>query len=1300
MLHTNDDYLMEVGLGALAQFMIHGLALVPIGKSAPCNTMLWDGLMSLQVVRKHKDPYIAVTEILQNADVYGDVKALLMSLLNTAIASLPTPAVRFFYRAKFGETLDLEAISPFETTDEQDLKEQVHLWWAEMTVDHMTVEAETQPASIARNITQSGPYCDDETPETVVTSGIKCESIVYYKEPGEGDSSKLQIDPKLVMYEMAPSRVLSESQEDHIYEEAANSASILPENYATWNIADKNNNTSNSNRDQAVSSYPNPPSVSQPQRQQNVVGYKADKTSVPLSQSRASFSYAGLGLSIHKQLPPLSASNYGDTGNKPSLMASQLLSLLSSTEAAQIDSAMRPLTRSIFDDDEKVEDTSSNTDTWSAYIQRDASARTLQNAELTNSLRASSLDTPHTTHDLAGAVKRGKLGLISTKHDQKTRMPRRSEQPIWVTLDEDKMFLYTDPQRATIPLKIELHTVTRLAETKHQFAQNSNDGFGFQFQYDEDTENDSGARKMAPRFFPTQSSLKLAYNKSEVIFLTCTTAKERDWWMKAILMHKAIGREWNSEFQDTIDEYREALRLGQEDSREDEGHVSLHSKFAILVQEFTATAEVLAQVIIDERFVAPHLRTIAQASMGGIAGGEKYVSHNILFKFSRDHLGLYGNDEFAMKATSHEAKGLTAYMNYSLQTKFPYTLHFPLFSVIDYKGYRMSACCLLPVTGESLVYGSADGGKTIHEKYQEMNALMKKAARELNIKPHWVVSKDQSAPHRCLLAAPGDIEGHRSRTDRRFYVLDTARVFPPQAPTRQRGYLYQLLRPEFVKHHAVPLCSDAFCKWGQDPQDESVIKNHNNEISQATELLTTKIIPAFLHNLNIVMATSINRISRRTGKRKSTQTMNGIAESYRMLVIDMHRWGINVRLMGRIRTLTDNPILKRWLLTEMVARVLKNELRNLLRAQRQEHETADVIICRFLHHMLTDPSGTFWGDDSQQHLYSFSIKERLKTRFPGALPSRKSKPHFNLKRALSMTAVYLRINKLLGIKFSTEIEMKLWAAEQRFFGLQYPDGRVKKPIDLSFDDLTNALLRISPNVTQLPLASFISAESIMLYLGKNLITTLWQKETMLLQAKELYLSALEMKPDDVAILSRLAQVFVELAAIYIAQYNEVEEKVQMFSNETPPSACSTFNPEEQGIGSYVLALKYNEVPVFIAQNLVMITKFMNVESHRLIRLAGIQYEEALRLDPVDWKNHLAYAEYLYKSGNAQLADAHYKQAESINPKEPRIREKYKAFQSVLKQKAPTTASEAAGVPGSPTGTDLKGKTRHRHNKPK
>ena len=131
----------------------------------------------------------------------------------------------------------------------------------------------------------------------------------------------------------------------------------------------------------------------------------------------------------------------------------------------------------------------------------------------------------------------------------------------------------------------------------------------------------------------------------------------------------------------------------------------------------------------------------------------------------------------------------------------------------------MSATSILPVGPNTIVYGSADGSKTVHNKYKDMNALMKKAGRALNLKPHWVTPLLPGGP-KVLICGPGDIgtfphpRNHRHRppltqhrlracavvraeghlgTDGRFYVLDTARVFPPTyIPHRQLELLVKI----------------------------------------------------------------------------------------------------------------------------------------------------------------------------------------------------------------------------------------------------------------------------------------------------------------------------------------------------------------------------------------------------------------------------------------------------------------------------------------------------------------------------
>lgn len=89
-------------------------------------------------------------------------------------------------------------------------------------------------------------------------------------------------------------------------------------------------------------------------------------------------------------------------------------------------------------------------------------------------------------------------------------------------------------------------------------------------------------------------------------------------------------------------------------------------------------------------------------------------------------------------------------------------LNTPLMALIDYKGYRLVAMSFLPISKGSLVYGSSDAGKTIHNDAPPVVPLMKKVGKKLNLLEHLVGSK--------RIIGPGDIEVHRGDDDR-FYIV-------------------------------------------------------------------------------------------------------------------------------------------------------------------------------------------------------------------------------------------------------------------------------------------------------------------------------------------------------------------------------------------------------------------------------------------------------------------------------------------------------------------------------------------------
>ena len=181
----------------------------------------------------------------------------------------------------------------------------------------------------------------------------------------------------------------------------------------------------------------------------------------------------------------------------------------------------------------------------------------------------------------------------------------------------------------------------------------------------------------------------------------------------------------------------------------------------------------------------------------------------------------------------HELKGLMIYFSLGVTR-----INLPLMSLVDYRGFRLVAMCLLPVDRSTLIYGTADGGRTIENKNETFSDIMKQTAESLNLKAHECGAVRNATK---VLHSAADIEGHLG-FDGKFYLLDFSRTMPPVRPDARvlNGHLYQLFRREFVTLYPVPLCSDAysgFIMWDKK-------KNaHNIEIDNATDYLFYVVIP-------------------------------------------------------------------------------------------------------------------------------------------------------------------------------------------------------------------------------------------------------------------------------------------------------------------------------------------------------------------------------------------------------------------------------------------------------------------------
>ncbi|KAL6066162.1 Clu domain-containing protein [Balamuthia mandrillaris] len=393
-------------------------------------------------------------------------------------------------------------------------------------------------------------------------------------------------------------------------------------------------------------------------------------------------------------------------------------------------------------------------------------------------------------------------------------------------------------------------------------------------------------------------------------------------------------RDWMAEFQ----------RLdAMPDSR------AKYQALALLSRDFVKTASMYGRIVISEYFIPPEKKTIKPVNVGGLAGGEKFICRNIFFKLANDlplalDSWMYGgtsrDDEKAMKASAHDLKSLLRFYAAAsaIHREGEKKLNVPLTCLVDFRGYRLFCCAVVPISSYTLVYGSGDGGNTIHSDCEEFTKKVAEVCKILNLQPH------KSGKDGVIMHGPGDLEGHIGQ-DGNYYILDLARLFPPEFPERatdsrslrinQRAIFYNLLRPEFVYENSVPLSSDTFSAW--ELGDENA-RQHAIDVREATRLLKTVRVA----DTADALARQFEQLCNNSNMEEACREISGLLSTI------MHQKGVNMRYLGLVReALLRSPssqqrsttALAQVLLVEMTARVLKNALRLMLREEMRTIKT-------------------------------------------------------------------------------------------------------------------------------------------------------------------------------------------------------------------------------------------------------------------------------------------------------------------------------------------------------------------------
>lgn len=477
--------------------------------------------------------------------------------------------------------------------------------------------------------------------------------------------------------------------------------------------------------------------------------------------------------------------------------------------------------------------------------------------------------------------------------------------------------------------------------------------------------------------------------------------KEDDVILEDVTKEARTSMDWNAEFQSAVDDVNSLTMNHSYEKR-----ITAYSKLGKLYQNFIDTATLYGKILISERYLPEECRTFKSCNIGGIAGGEKFLVQNILFKICTDHYGVFGGDEYyAHKLASHELKGLINIYNYGSKLG----LYVPMMCVLMYKGFHMIAMSVLPINDSTLVYGSKDAGDTVFDN-PTFSSKLKQVAEELGLKLH-KAGKDPNAKY---LYTPVDMEGHIG-TDGRMYLLDFSRLFPPERPLPSAPrfmYLCRLLRPEFVKIYSEnfgPLSSDAYSRFSSGAEAD---ERARIEINAATDYLLREHLPLFLERF---------------------QRYHAI-DHFAWLGL-LHSHGINYRHMGSLRKLVlrlpptpnytglDTATL---ILMAMIARVVKNQLSCIMRAQVKSHSQSipgdqmlKQVAAAFFNMVFGNSKGS-------QNFWDTTLKYKLSEYFPNSLTDAELRaPDFgsNIMKTDLVCLLFIYTIKLCGLRLrSSAIE--------------------------------------------------------------------------------------------------------------------------------------------------------------------------------------------------------------------------------------------------------------------------------------
>lgn len=525
-------------------------------------------------------------------------------------------------------------------------------------------------------------------------------------------------------------------------------------------------------------------------------------------------------------------------------------------------------------------------------------------------------------------------------------------------------------------------------------------------------------------------------------------------------------------------------------------------------------------------------------------------------------------------------------------------------TLVDYRGFRLIAMSILPISQVSIVYGSNDCGRTVNNTASpEAIHALERLAEHLNIKPHYCGMGGRKA---VKVYGPVDLEGHQSAVDGRFYLLDFSRMMPPETPRPglKMVHLYRLLRPEFVKSYPAPLCSDGYSTFIRAHNAQQ----HNHELAKATQLLVTEIIPQFAPEFTASLLAEVES--------KGWRAM----EFFRISEA-LHRRGINIRYLGLLRKHTTSRDVRTFLLVEIFARVIKNLLKLLL---REKMKALRIPLEEPYRRIVVDYLNLLFGESEKSDLYwNTVIRRSTVTNFPDALSLEEQQENFYIKPMLTNFSspdcdgkylLFCRIAAMSGLQISPALQKDLYERPNSWA----PRG------DEPFDDAD--LTAIEVRVKHMGIINHTQG---FLYLTKAIQkqTEPATSERLLRLALAKFQEALETDVRNPDILCNIALVSLKLLECTTARLTA--------------DVLDENDPEVQAIEGFFLRAVH-EAP----KDSKILSKVLFHYANFLDRMARVEeaedyYLKALECDPTNDAALLEYGNFLQGRGMFELAEQYY-----------------------------------------------------------